>query len=163
MLAAVPVPLLFNVVTLMSLYFLLVGGLLALLTPSWPRCRRGRSRLEAVDPDDVFEIRQPGDELSHVVPSGELAPAEAIPVDGDEDLGSQLAESREDAGGPEVRARRAHARHHPLPDRGGARREPRQLTATPRGPAPGRPTRLHGRPRPQGAPWAAGWTTRKAA
>ena len=36
MLAAVPVPLILNVVTLMPLYFLLVGGLVALLTPSWP-------------------------------------------------------------------------------------------------------------------------------
>jgi hypothetical protein len=36
MLAAVPVPLILSVVTLMPLYFLLVGGLLALLTPSWP-------------------------------------------------------------------------------------------------------------------------------
>jgi hypothetical protein len=36
MLAAVPVPLILNLVTLMSLYFLLVGGLVALLTPSWP-------------------------------------------------------------------------------------------------------------------------------
>jgi hypothetical protein len=36
MLAAVPVPLILNVLSLMALYFLLVGGLLALLTPSWP-------------------------------------------------------------------------------------------------------------------------------
>lgn len=36
MLATVPVPLVLNLVALMSLYFLLVGGLVALLTPSWP-------------------------------------------------------------------------------------------------------------------------------
>lgn len=36
MLAAVPVPLALSVLTLMPLYFLLVGGLLALLMPSWP-------------------------------------------------------------------------------------------------------------------------------
>lgn len=37
MLAAVPVPLALSTLTLMSLYFLLVGGVVALLTPSWPR------------------------------------------------------------------------------------------------------------------------------
>jgi uncharacterized protein YbaR (Trm112 family) len=36
MLAAVPIPLFLNVLTLMALYFLLIGGLVALLTPSWP-------------------------------------------------------------------------------------------------------------------------------
>ena len=37
MLAAVPIPLFLNVVTLMALYFLIVGGLVAVLTPSWPQ------------------------------------------------------------------------------------------------------------------------------
>jgi phage FluMu protein Com len=36
MLAAVPLPLIFNVGALLPLYFLVVGGLIAFLTPSWP-------------------------------------------------------------------------------------------------------------------------------